>query len=176
MSPPHGFALWVTGLPASGKSTIARRLVARLASSGVPVVVLESDVMRTILTPDASYAPEERDAFYRTLVLLGELLVRSNVNVIFDATANKRAYRDRARYLLPKFMEVYVDCPLDVCKARDPKGIYRQAASGRAATVPGLQIPYEPPETPEITLDCRTLDQEATIDVILDKLKQLLYI
>jgi len=176
MNSDPGFAIWITGLPASGKSTITSDLVARLEAQKIPVVVLESDFMRTILTPHATYAPEERDAFYRSLVLIGDLLVRSGVNVIFDATGNKRAYRDHARSLLPKFVEVYSACPLDVCRARDPKGIYRLAASGRADAVPGVQAAYEPPEHPEVTLNCSTLTRETDTDVILDKLKQLMYI
>jgi adenylylsulfate kinase len=170
-----GFALWITGIPASGKSTITRALVNKLKERGIPVVVLESDELRRILTPNATYSPEERDHFYHMMVMIGDLLVRSGVNVIFDATANKRSYRDHARSLLTMFMEVYVQCPLDVCMKRDPKGIYRRAAAGKAATVPGLQTPYETPVNPDITLDGQS-SPDASADTILQRLKHLRYI
>jgi adenylylsulfate kinase len=170
-----GFGVWITGMPASGKSSVTRELVAKLRDSGVPVVVLESDVLRKILTPDATYALDERDRFYAALASLGEMIAKSGVNVIFDATANRRAYREQARALIPKFIEVYVQCPLEVCVKRDPKGIYRRAAEGGITTVPGAQQPYEPPMHPEVVLDCQDSPGPGAV-VILDKLKQLLYI
>jgi adenylylsulfate kinase len=170
-----GFALWITGMPASGKSTVTRALVNKLREQGIHVVVLESDELRRILTPNATYSPEERDHFYRRMVLIGDLIVRSGVNLIFDATANKRSYRDHARSLIVKFMEVYLQCPLEVCMKRDPKGIYRQATAGKTATVPGLQIPYEIPVNPDITLDGQSPSQ-AEADMIFDRLKYLRYI
>ena len=175
MSTVQGFAVWLTGLPASGKSSITRELAKRLHELHVPVVMLESDRLRDILTPDATYSPEERDRFYRAMAQLGELIVRNGINVIFDATANRLAYRDYARTLIPKFVETYVRCPLELCMKRDPKGIYERARSGAAATVPGPQSAYEQPIAPEITLDC--VDSiEASAKVVLNKLKQLLYI
>lgn len=146
------FAVWITGLPASGKSTIASKLVAQLLERGVDVALLESDELRKIFTPRPRYDPEERDTFYRQMVYIGALLTQHRVPVIFDATANRRVYRDWARQQIPKFVEAYVDCPLMTCIARDPKGIYRRAREGKVETVPGLQAPYEVPEKPEIIL------------------------
>lgn len=131
------FAVWITGLPASGKSTIAAKLTAQLSAQGVDVALLESDELRKIFTPHPRYDPEERDTFYRQMVYLGVLLTQHGVPVIFDATANRRVYRDWARQQISKFLEVYVECPLATCIARDPKGIYRRAREGGAETVPG---------------------------------------
>jgi adenylylsulfate kinase len=171
----QGFAVWITGLPASGKSSITRELMKKLDAGGVPMVVLESDEMRKILTPEPTYSEKEREQFYRALVLIGELITRSGMNVIFDATASQRDYRDRARSLIQKFVEVYVNCPLEVCMKRDPKGIYGRALSGKATTVPGVQASYEPPLQPEVTLNCQD-PPEAGANVIVNKLKLLLYI
>jgi len=171
----QGFAVWITGIPASGKSSIASELRTRLNALKIPVVVLESDEMRAILTPHAEYSLEERDRFYRALVLIGALVTRHGINVIFDATANRQLYRDHARSLITNFIEAYVQCPLDVCMKRDPKGIYRSAAAGKTATVPGMQSLYEKPLHPEITLDGQERP-ERSADAILEKLKQLLYI
>jgi adenylylsulfate kinase len=147
----------MTGLPASGKSVITHELVDRLGKEGIVPVVLESDVIRNILTPQATYLPEERDRFYLQMAQIGALLVSQGRSVIFDATANRRIYRDRARSLIVHFTEVFVQCPLEVCKSRDPKGIYSAAAKGTAENVPGIQTAYEPPQNPEVTVDCREL-------------------
>ncbi len=150
------FALWLTGLPASGKSTIARALIRR----GLRAEVLESDEVRRILTPAPSYSREERDLFYRALAFCGARLVAHGVNVIFDATATQRAYRDVARGLIPAFFEVFVDCPLPVAERRDLKGTYARGESGRSSTVPGLQEAYEPPLHPDLRLDTSVIGPE----------------
>ncbi len=175
MSDKEGFAVWLTGIPASGKSSIARELVKQLRTRGTPVVLLESDSMRSILTPTPTYNDEERDRFYQMLADIGGVVCRSGVNVIFDATANKREYRDRARRIIGRFVEAYVACPLEVCRKRDPKGIYAKAAQHLALTVPGVQAAYEPPLAPELVLDGQAPPEEGAI-LVLDKLKQLLYI
>jgi adenylylsulfate kinase len=175
MSEQEGFALWLTGLPASGKSSIARELVKQLHGRHVSVVVLESDEMRKILTPVPTYSEGERSQFYRALVLIGTLITRSGINVIFDATANKREYRDRARQEIHKFVEVYVVCPQDICVARDPKGIYAQAALNIASNVPGIQAAYEPPLSPELTLDGQAQPASEAARII-DDLQKSLYI
>ena len=147
------FAVWLTGLPASGKSTVARALAAELGGRGIRAAVLESDALRREITPNAKYGESERDAFYATLAYIARVLVLHGVPVIVDATANRRAYRDRARAAIPPFLEVYVRCPLAVCQARDPKGIYRRGAEGTAQDVPGVSAPYEPPLLPEVVID-----------------------
>jgi adenylylsulfate kinase len=132
------FAVWITGLPASGKSTVARALAAELDGKGIRAAVLESDAVRREITPNAGYYDAERDAFYATVAYLARVLVLHGVSVIVDATANRRAYRDRARAAIPRFLEVHVRCPLAVCQARDPKGIYGRGAAGTAQDVPGV--------------------------------------
>ena len=110
--------------------------------------MLESDALRKILNDD-SYKESDRDAFYQRMVWIGTLLVKHGVPVIFDATANRRRYRDAARHQIARFYEVFVDVPLEVCVARDPKGIYRNAGSD----VPGVHAAYEPPEKPDVVID-----------------------
>jgi adenylylsulfate kinase len=146
------FAVWLTGLSGSGKSAIAEALLGRLHERGVAAARLESDALRTMLTPFPRYDERERDAFYGTLLDFAVLLTGKGTPVVIDATANKRAYRDRARERIANFLEVYVDTPLEVCEARDPKGLYRKARAGGAATLPGLQAAYEPPRAPELVV------------------------
>jgi adenylylsulfate kinase len=136
------FAVWLTGHSGSGKSAIARELVRLLHARGVEVSVLESDVMRTQLTPFPRYDDADREFFYAMLLEVGVMLLDKSRCVVFDATANRRAYRDAARKRIARFAEVFVDTPLEVCVARDPKGLYRQ----------GMKIPYEPPLAPELVV------------------------
>jgi adenylylsulfate kinase len=168
VAPRHAFAVWLTGLPSSGKSTIARALVRQLAQRGVDCAVLESDELRKVFTPSPRYDENERDHFYEQTIYVGTLLVRNGVPVIIDATANRRAYRDRARHEIAKFLEVHVSCPIEVCMARDPKGIYRKAQGG--GTVPGLQAEYEPPLNPEVVVRGDTEDADDAAQRILTDL------
>ena len=116
------------------------------------MAVLESDELRRIFVRQPLYDEQEREVFYEQMVHVGVLLTQHGVPVIFDATANRRSYRERARQRIPQFLEVYVATPLTICMARDPKGIYRKAQEGSANTVPGLQAPYEAPECPDVVV------------------------
>lgn len=160
----QGFAVWITGRPASGKSSIAQELIKKLKNKGYQIQVLESDELRKILTPKPTYSEEERDWFYETMVYLGKMLTDNGVNVIFDATGNKRKYREKARFQIERFAEVYAKCPEEVLIKRDPKGIYKKALEGKAPTVPGLGSLYEEPLTPEVVTesDKETPEQAAS--------------
>lgn len=146
------FAVWITGLPASGKSTLASALKAQLAAQSVDVAVLESDELRNIFTPEPSYDEKERHTFYRQMVYVGVLLTSHGVPVLFDATANRREYRQMARQQIPRFLEVYVDTPLEACAVRGSQGDLSSGPRRQANTVPGMQAEYEAPEHPDITI------------------------
>ena len=165
------FAIWITGLPASGKSTIVAALTPRLEALGLRVEVLESDAVRRSLTPNPTYSHQERDLFYRALAFFGSRLVAHGITVIFDATANRREYRDLARGLISRFMEVAVECPLEVCMARDQKGTYRKALAGESTTVPGLQETYEPPPQPDVLIESATTKPEVAAEQIVSALR-----
>ena len=153
---PPSFAIWITGLPASGKSTIVTALQPQLEGLGLTVEVLESDEVRRVITPTPTYSEAERDLFYRALVFTGQRLVAYGVTVIFDATASRRVYRDFAKSVIPRFIEVAVECPLTTCMERDKKGTYRKGQRGESLTVPGLQSPYEAPINPDLRIDSTT--------------------
>jgi adenylylsulfate kinase len=156
MSQSQSFAIWITGLPASGKSTIVSALKPQLEGLGLTVEVLESDEVRRVITPTPTYSEAERDLFYRALAFTGQKLVAHGVTVVFDATASRRVYREFAKSVIPRFIEVSVDCPLEVCMERDRKGTYRKGQLGDSLTVPGLQSPYEPPIKPDLRIDSTT--------------------
>ena len=146
------WAVWLTGPPASGKSTVARALADALRSRAVRAVVLESDALRAILTPDATYEPAERDRFYAELADLAALLARQGVPVIVDATAPRRAHRERLRKNVRDFFEVLVATPREVCVQRDPKGLYARARVGDAPHLPGATEAYEEPKRPDVVV------------------------
>ncbi|MCX5723118.1 MAG: adenylyl-sulfate kinase [Nitrospirae bacterium] len=169
----HGlaFAIWITGLPASGKSTIVSALKPQLEGLGLAVEVLESDEVRRVLTPVATYSDAERDLFYRALVVMGQKLVAHGVTVLFDATASRRVYRDFARSVIPRFIEVSVECPLATCMERDRKGTYLKGQRGDSLTVPGLQSPYEAPTNPDLTIDTTKVSAKESAEMILKMVK-----
>ena len=157
------WAIWITGLPGSGKSAIARAAADELRRLGRPVTVLELDEIRRSLTPEPRYTEAERDRVYHALAYFAGLLTEAGMPVIIDATAHRRAWRDRARAAIPCFAEVQLVCPLAVAQERErtrpvghaPRDIYRRAAEA-GATVPGVNVPYEAARSPELTLDTST--------------------
>jgi adenylylsulfate kinase len=165
------FAVWITGLPASGKSTVTAALVRLLRGCGIDVAVLESDMLRKQFSGPEEYGERDREYFYGSMAFIGRVLTDHGVPVIFDATANRRSYRDRARQQIPRFIEVFIDCPLETCMQRDPKGIYRKARQGQAANVPGVQSVYEPPENPDVIIQSGRDSPDEAAKQILEKLR-----
>jgi adenylylsulfate kinase len=171
-----GFALWLTGLPASGKSALARNVRARLHEAGVQVQILDSDDLRAVLTPQPTYSDAERDWFYDVMTYIGQLLTQNDVNVLFAATGARQHYRGRARQRIPQFAEVYVQCALATCMERDPKGLYAKARAGEIATLPGLQTPYEAPKYAEIVVNTAALTVDEGAQQIIEGLEQLSFV
>jgi len=136
----------------------------------VQVTVLESDVLRKMFPGLAVYDERDRDYFYGSLTFIGHALTDHGISVVFDATANCRSYREAARREIPRFIEVFVDCPLDICIQRDPKGIYRMAREGKASHVPGVQAAYEPPENPDVVIRGDEEDPESAARRVIDVL------
>ncbi len=162
-----GAVVWLTGVPAAGKSTLAARLDARLREAHVPAGVLDSDDLREVLVPRPGHEPEARDGFYQTLAGLAALLARRGLVVVVAATAHRRAWRDRARALAPRYLEVYVATPLAECRARDPKGLYGSPAV--LAQLPGGGVAYEPPLHPDVVAPHG--DDPQVVDAVLARLE-----
>jgi len=154
------WAIWITGIPGSGKTVIARAAEDQLRASGVPVRRLEMDEIRKILTPEPRYTDREREVVYRAIVYMATLLTEADMPVIIDATAHRRAWRTLARQSIDRFAEVQVVCPPDVARARErnrtggnaPPGIYARAGQP-SASVPGVDVAYEPALDPELVID-----------------------
>ena len=138
--------IWITGRPASGKSTLARALADELASRGIRASVVDSDEVRAAITPEPRYTPEERELVYRAVAYLASRLAREGIVAIVAATSHAAEYRRWARELCPGFFLIYARCPREVCEARDPKGLYRRARADERTTLPGVGVPYEEPK------------------------------
>jgi adenylylsulfate kinase len=167
-----GFAIWLTGLPSSGKTTLAHALSRLFSERGGAVQELDSDDLRQRLTPNPTYSSEERDWFYDVVTFLAGLLTDNGVNVLIAATASRRAYRQAARDRIGRFAEVYVDCSPEVCQARDPKGLWKRADKGEITTLPGVGVPYETPQSPEVHVDTERLSVEEAADQIVGQLNE----
>jgi adenylylsulfate kinase len=145
-----GAVVWITGLPSAGKSTLARRVKSRLDAARRAAAVLDGDDVRDALRPAPGFDPDARAAFYATLARLAALLARQGLVAIVAATSHRRAFREEARAMAPRFVEVFVDVPADACAARDPKGLWARARAGGAPELPGAGPGYERPERPEV--------------------------
>lgn len=139
-----GLVVWFTGLPSSGKTTLARETLRLLRADDERCCLLDGDDVRECLHPPLGYGDESRTDFYKTLASLAALLTRQGLTVLVAATAHRRNDREMARELADaRYLEVFVDTPLEVCEQRDAKGLYRQARNGEIQNFPGIHEPYE---------------------------------
>jgi sulfate adenylyltransferase len=161
----QGFCLWFTGLPGAGKTTTAEIVAVKLLELGRRATVLDGDVVRTHLSRGLGFSKEDRDTNIRRIGFVASEIVRHGGAVLCAAVSPYRATRDECRAMVgdENFVEVFVDAPLEVCEARDAKGMYRQAREGKIKNFTGLDDPYEPPPAPEIRLDtaARSAEQNA---------------
>ncbi len=170
---PRGFTLWFTGLPASGKSTLAARVSEILLERGMKVEVLDGDVVRQNLSQGLGYSKEDRDANIRRIGYVCHLLTRNDVVAIAAAISPYRAARDENRKLIGRFAEVYCECDLETLKERDPKGMYEKALRGEIANFTGVSDPYEPPLRPEVVVNTAREPVEESVEKIVRTLEQM---
>lgn len=152
--------MWFTGLSGAGKTAIAEPLAERLRERGLKVERLDGDIVRKDLTSDLGFTKEDRDENIKRVTFVAKLLSRNGVGVICSFISPYRERRARTRREIEEgasFLEVFVDCPLEVCAERDVKGLYAQAYAGEIENFTGVSDPYETPEDPDIV--CRTAEQ-----------------
>ncbi len=164
--------VWLTGLSGAGKSTIADLVERGLFEQGVHTCVLDGDNVRHGLCCDLGFSDEDRDENIRRVTEVAKLMVASGLVVIVAFISPFRAEREaaRAEFEPDEFVEVFVDAPLEVAEARDPKGLYRKARAGELSDFTGVDGLYEPPESPELRLDTAALTPAAAAAMILDHL------
>lgn len=168
-----GFTLWFTGLSGSGKSTISEQIAERLRENGAKVELLDGDVVRTNLSQGLGFSKEDRDTNIRRIGFVCELLSRNGVIAIVAAISPYRAVREELRARIPNFIEVFVECPIEVLAERDVKGLYRKALAGEIAQFTGVSDPYEPPADPDLVIRSDRESPEESVARVWAKLESL---
>src|SRR6185436_834466 len=170
---PKGFTLWFTGLSGAGKSTVSEKVYAQLQEAGAKVELLDGDVVRTHLSKGLGFSKEDRDINVRRIGFVCELLSRNGVIAIVAAISPYREVREEVRASIDNFVEVYVECPVEVLAERDVKGLYKKALAGEIANFTGITDPYEPPASPEVTVNSSTETPAESVDRIWATLEHL---
>jgi adenylylsulfate kinase len=171
-----GFVIWYTGVAASGKSTINQETLRRLRERGTKIENFDADEVRANISPNLGFTLEARDENTKRLAFFASILARNGVSASIAAVSSLRRFRDRARGMIDHFVEVYVKCPLEECKKRDPKGLYKKATEGKISDIAGWHQPYEEPLNPELVLDTTKLSVDECAVAVIGKLEQLGYI
>jgi len=175
---PEGFTLWMTGLPGSGKSTLAGVLKQRFEQEYERYVeILDGDEVRKGLSRDLGLSREDREEHARRVSYLAKVLSRNGVISIVALISPYKVSRDGARELIgnDRFVEVYIKASLAACEKRDPKGLYAKARKGEIKNMTGIQDPYEPPESPDITIETELGTPEESAELLIRRLKDLHY-
>jgi adenylyl-sulfate kinase len=172
----HGFVVWLTGLPGSGKTTIAQRLIRELKKRNMKVELFDGDEVRRNLSKGLGFSKEDRDTHNKRIIYVCKLLTRNGVNAIVSLISPYRSTRAYARKQLPNFVETYLKCSIDECIKRDPKGLYKRALAGEITNMTGIQDPYEEPLKPEVLLDTEKGNSRNNVRTVLTKLESLGYI
>jgi len=172
----QGVTLWFTGLPCSGKSAVADRVALILKNGGYQAERLDGDIVRQDLTRDLGFSKADRDENIRRVTFVAKLLTRNRVFVLTSFISPYKEMRDHARKEIGSFLEIYVECPLDVCIQRDVKGMYKKAIAGQIKEFTGISDPYEVPESPDLILNSGQETLEESVQKVLRKLKELGYL
>jgi adenylylsulfate kinase len=173
-SDTKGFTIFFTGLPGSGKSTIGKILYERIKAMGRKVEVIDGDAERARYSTDLGFSKNHRITHTRRMAYMCELLTRNDVICIASiVSAYKEPRQDARSWISPRFIEVYADCPLEVLKVRDPKGLYKKALAGEIKNFTGIDDPYEPPDQPEVHLRTDQTTAEQCADIILARAKEM---
>ncbi|MFB6075775.1 MAG: adenylyl-sulfate kinase [Candidatus Aenigmatarchaeota archaeon] len=166
------FTIWFTGLPSSGKSTVAKRVENELTSMGMKIHNLDGDDLRAKLHPDLGFTREERGINNKRIAFICDLLNRNDVSSIVAAISPFEEYRKYAEEMIDNFFLVYVECSVEECKERDPKNLYEKAEEGKIKNFTGVNHPYEEPENPDVKVNTKELSVEKSKEKVLNGLRE----
>ncbi len=169
----RGFCLWLTGLPCAGKTTISHEVAPRLAARGWPVELLDGDEVRKGLSADLGFDRAAREQHARRVTFVAKLLARNGVIPIVALISPYASSRAAARQQVGRFVEVYIQAPVEVCEQRDVKGLYKRARAGEIHEFTGVDDPYEPPEHPEIVVDTTKMTAAESASYVISELERL---
>ncbi len=167
------FCVWLMGLSASGKTTLARLLAEALEQRGLTVEILDGDIVRNTLTKGLGFTREDREVNLRRIALLAQNLVERQVVTIVAAICPYHSIRKEVRATIGDFVEVHLNCPLEICIQRDPKGLYRKALAGEIQHFTGIGDAFETPERPDIEVQTHIENPEECLARILRGLEAL---
>jgi adenylyl-sulfate kinase len=171
-----GFTIWFTGLSGAGKSTLSEAVEERLKARGRNVEILDGDIVRTHLSKGLGFSKEDRDTNIKRIAFVCGLLTRNGVACISAAISPYRETRAWARDHIGNFMEVYVKCPIEVCRQRDVKGLYKLADEGKIKGFTGVDDPYEEPLHPELIVETDQETVAQSVARIFARLEELGYL
>jgi adenylylsulfate kinase len=173
----RGFTLWFTGLSGAGKTTVAEIVERELRQRTGHVEVLDGDIVRTNLSKGLGFSREDRDTNVLRIGFVAKLLTRNGVPVIVSAISPYKEARDQVRWDIGEdFIEIFVDCPVEVCAERDVKGLYKKAYAGEIGAFTGVSDPYESPAAPELTLRTNEEEPEESAKRVIAKLEEYGYL
>ncbi|NLR46519.1 adenylyl-sulfate kinase [Priestia megaterium] len=174
----HSFVLWFTGLSGSGKSTVANAVAKALFDKNIRNYVLDGDNVRFGLNKNLGFSAEDRTENIRRIGEVSKLFVDSGQVVLTAFISPFQEDRAQVREILEgnEFLEVYVECPLEECEKRDPKGLYKKARSGEIRDFTGIDSPYEPPANPEVTINTSTQSVEECVQTVIEYLSNRKFI
>ena len=168
-----GCTVWFTGLSGAGKSTVSTLLHQRLTAVGAKVELLDGDIVRTHLSKGLGFSREDRDENIRRIGFVCELLSRNGVIVIAAVISPYREARETVRARIPNFVEIFMECPMDVLVERDVKGLYKRALAGEIEHFTGVSDPYESPVSPELTIHSSQETPQQSVERVWLTLKSL---
>lgn len=172
MNNKNGLTLWLTGYSGSGKTSISYGISEKLAEMNIPFEILDGDLIRESLSKGLGYSKEDRCENIKRIGFVAELLSRNGILVIVSAISPFKSARQKVREKIKNFIEIYVNCSLEECESRDPKGLYKKARAGLLSNFTGYDSPYEAPENPEIVCYTEKENLEDSVNKIMTYLQE----
>jgi adenylylsulfate kinase len=175
--PVEGFVAWFEGLSGSGKTTLSRAVAARLRAMGRKVEVLDGDEVRQMFSPELGFSRKDREFHARRVSYVARLLARNGVAVMVAMVTPYETSRQAARAGVEvPFTEIWTRCPIEICRARDPKGLYRRTDQGLVTHMTGMDDPFEEPLNPDLVVDTASVPPDRSAQQILDHFTKLGFI